>query len=239
MKTRIFLFLLAITLIQCKVDSQSYRGTIKGEGEVIKKEINLDAFQGVALSFAGDVVLTQGSPQKVVIEGQANIIDNIRKVVKDGVWNITNEQNVREAKPVTVYITIPTLKEASLAGSGNIRSTSKFAGLNDLDINVSGSGSITLSGEAKSTDTAISGSGDVSLDGSTQAHDSAMSGSGNVHAEKFTSSSCEVSIAGSGDAEVFVNGPLKTAISGSGDVRYAGDANVTAKVSGSGSVNKM
>jgi hypothetical protein len=239
MKQRLFLFLMAALFLHCTADSQDSRTSIKGEGEVIKKELTLDAFEGVQLSFAGDVVLTQGSPQKVVVEGQSNIIDNIRTTVKGGVWNIGYEKNVREAKPVKVYITMSTLKEASVAGSGNISSTSKFTGLKDLDINVSGSGNVDLDIESQSTDAAVSGSGGVTIKGMTQALDVAISGSGNVHATQLKASSCEVSIAGSGDAEVHVNGDLKASISGSGAVHYSGDANVSAKVAGSGKVTKM
>jgi hypothetical protein len=239
MKTRILLLLLTIVLVQCNLISQDWRGTIKGEGEVVKKEISLDAFEAVGLSFNGNVVLTQGSPQKVVVEAQANIIDNIKREVRGGSWSIGYKENVREAKPVTVYITMPTLKGAAVAGSGNISSTSKFTGLKDLDLDVSGSGNIELSFEAQSADVAISGSGGAELDGMTQSLDIAISGSGNVHATKLKASNCEVSIAGSGDAEVFVNGDLKAAISGSGDVHYTGNANVTAKVAGSGEVTKM
>lgn len=238
MKSKIFLLLVTILLIQCKADSQPF-GSIKGEGDVVKQEITLDAIKGVELSFSGDVVLTQGSPQKIVIEGQANIIDNIKRNVRNGVWDIAFEKNVRDAKPVTVYITMPTLTEASLSGSGHIKGTSTFTGLQEVSINVSGSGDIKLALESQSTDVAISGSGGIQLQGRTQSFDITLSGSGNVNAKDFQSTNCGVSISGSGDATVNVNGDLKTDIAGSGDVHYTGNANVKANIVGSGNVSKL
>lgn len=226
--------------ITAQLSSQSWStGSIKGEGEVVKQEITLPAIDGISLEFSGDVVLTPGSTQKIVIEGQQNIIDNIRREVRDGTWRISFDKNVKDAKPVIVYMTLPTIEDVVLSGSGSIRSTGKFSNLNDLEIAVSGSGDISLEIDAQETDLAISGSGGVKLSGSAKTLEIAISGSGDVNAADLVTSGCEISISGSGDAQVKVNGDLETAISGSGDVHYSGNASVKAKISGSGSVSKL
>lgn len=213
--------------------------SINGEGETVKREISLSDLNAVGLGIAADVILTHGSPQKIVIEGQQNIIDNIRKEVKNGMWNIYYEQNVREAKDVRIYITLDDLRSVSVAGSGHIRGTNRFPGLDDIDLHVSGSGGITLEYEASSSDVALSGSGELDLSGKSKELSIAISGSGEVDATRLEATSCEVSISGSGDASVKASTSLEAAISGSGDVRYMGSPSVTSHVSGSGSVSKV
>jgi hypothetical protein len=206
---------------------------------VVKEEISLDAFHSIGLSFHGNVVLTQGSTQKVTIEAQQNIIDNIKREVKSGKWNIGFEKNVKESKPVTIFITIPTLKGIGVSGSGTLVSTNTFKGLEDLSVAVAGSGTVKLGAEAKSTEVAISGSGEVNLSGTSITLEIAISGSGDVIAQELKTDKCEVHISGSGDARVNVDKSLEAAISGSGDVFYTGSASVSSHVSGSGSVSKI
>jgi cytoskeletal protein CcmA (bactofilin family) len=238
MAQKIFLLLVIGLLIQGQAQAQHW-STIKGEGKVVTQEIKLDPIHGFSLSFNGDVVVTQGSTQKIIIEGQQNIIDNIKRDVHHGHWNIEFDKNVKDAEPVKVTITVPTLDEVGLSGSGSIMSTNRFSGLNDLELSVSGSGDLQFSFEAKNTELNLSGSGEATVDGVTGELEINISGSGNVTAKDLVASDCEIAISGSGDAAVNVNGDLKTAISGSGDVTYKGNASVNASISGSGSVKKM
>lgn len=203
------------------------------------QEIKLEPLTGLNLGFSGDVILTYGSTQKIVMEGQQNILDNIKRDVKNGTWNITFEKNVKNAKNVTVTITLPTLKDVGLSGSGSIHTTNKFTGLDELDIHVSGSGHITLEYEANETDLGLSGSGEINLSGSSKSLSIGISGSGDVTAGKLMTDDCEIHISGSGDASVHADKNLETHISGSGDVSYSGSASVTTRISGSGDVIKI
>ena len=148
-------------------------------------------------------------------------------------------KSVDNAKPVTVYITIPTIEYVGLSGSGSIKSTGKFSGLDEVEMAVTGSGDITMQIEAKETELHITGSGEIELAGTTRSLYVEITGSGDVMTKELVASTCKIQISGSGDAAVYVNGDLETQISGSGDVRYRGNASVTAKISGSGEVTKL
>lgn len=239
MNKSLFLLVVLIAFISNSVVSQSWGTGVNGEGPVVKQEISLASFDGFDLGFSGNVIVTPGPVQKVVVEGQQNIIDLIKLDVKDGMWRIGFSKSVKDAKEVTVYITIPTVKWVALTGSGSIRSTDRFSGLNKLDIAVSGSGDIMFDAAANEINLHLSGSGDIKVMGTTNTLDIAISGSGDVNAASLKSSNCQVHISGSGDADVQVYGDLETSISGSGDVHYKGEANVTARISGSGEVSKM
>jgi hypothetical protein len=227
-------------LIACKSDAQSWsQGTIRGEGEIVKQEIILDQLKGINLGFSGDVILTPGPSQKIELEGQKNIIENIKRDVRNGIWNINFIKNVRDAKEVKVYVTVPSLESVGLAGSGSIHSTGKFTGINTMDIDVSGSGDVMLDYEAQATNLALSGSGKINLKGSSRSLEISISGSGNVNAPDLMTEDCAIHISGSGDASVNASKTLETNISGSGDVSYSGTASVTTRISGSGEVSKI
>ena len=235
-----FLVLIAQLLGYDSLSAQSWsKGSISGEGEIVKQEITLPAFDGIALGFSGDVFLTPGATQKVVIEGQQNIIDNIKRDVENGTWKINFIKNVNNAKEVKVYITIPKVDYVGLFGSGTIESTGKFTGIDQFDVSLSGSGDIRMEYEANETELQISGSGDIALRGNSKSLEISISGSGDVEAADLITGECDVHISGSGDATVHVNGELESQISGSGDVHYKGNASVTARISGSGTVSKL
>jgi hypothetical protein len=228
--------MLAFISAQCQTN---LRGVLRGEGDAVRQVITLPDLKGINLSFAGDVILTQGSTQSIELEGQQNILDNIKREVRDGVWHIYFDKNVREAKPVTVRITLPHLEEVGLSGSGSVKSTNHFRNLNELDINVAGSGEIMLDYDASSTDLHLSGSGQIHLNGISKSLSVSISGSGDVMASDLKTEDCDVTISGSGDASVNASRELDTHISGSGDVRYSGSASVDAHISGTGEVTKM
>ncbi len=215
------------------------QSSIKGEGAIVKKEIQLAAFDGIVLSIDADVILTQGKTQKVVIEGQQNIIDNIKKDVKGDSWKIDYDKNVKGLKEVTIYITMPMIEDIVMSGCGTISTQGSFSGLGDVDIVMSGSGEFNFIMEAEDVDLAMSGSGNVNLSGSGKSFDVAISGSGDIKASTFVVSECDIAISGSGNVMVNVKGDLDVVISGSGDVKYKGDAKVQSRIVGSGNLVKM
>jgi len=213
---------------------------VQGSGDIVKQEITLEKLSGVRLGFSGDIILTQGSTQKIVLEGQQNVLDNIKRDVDDGIWNVNFHKGIRNAKHVRIYITLASLAEVYVSGSGNISTTGTFRNLGELETGVAGSGNINLDVEAGNVEAAISGSGDITLQGTADNLEVMISGSGDVRAVDLRTTNCEVSISGSGDATLYCTSSIESAISGSGDVRYKGDpSKVRAAVNGSGDVKEI
>ncbi len=234
-------FFLALLFQSCVFDSGGWSEGwsltgLSGEGKKVTKELNVDDFDAVGLSISAQVFLTQGVTQSVRIEAQQNIIDNIRTEVEEGKWKIRFDQNVRRHEGITIWITVPTLTEASISGSGDIIGETPFTGLSDFFTGVSGSGNIDLNIEATNVESSISGSGDIRLSGKCQSLNVKISGAGDVTASELYTHVADVKISGSGDVSVNADEKLDVSISGSGDVHYSGNAKVSAKVSGSGDV---
>lgn len=226
-----------ILLFTSSACTQNWSGSgITGEGSKVTKTLDIDNFSGLSLAISADVRIKQGSPQSVKVEGQQNIIDNLKKEVKNGVWKVGFDKNVRKHDQVTIWVTVPSVNELSVSGSGSIIGDSKFSSLGDLSLAISGSGNIKFNSDSKNLEVAISGSGNMDLAGTTGASNMRISGSGDINAFDLTTHSCDVKISGSGDSSVNVSESLDVAIAGSGDVFYKGRPSVRSKVSGSGSV---
>jgi len=230
--------LFAILLIASNATAQNWSSGpgISGKGPKVTQTLDLATFDGLGLTIAADVMIRQGSTQSVKVEAQQNIIDNLKKEVKDGVWKIGFDKNVRKHEPVKIWVTVKDLKDLNISGSGSILGESRFTNLADMSLSISGSGDIRLDADSKQLNVAISGSGNMNLAGTTEGSNMKISGSGDIKAFDLSARTCEVKISGSGNSSVNVSESLEVAIAGSGDVYYKGRPSVRSKVSGSGEV---
>ena len=129
--------------------------------------------------------------------------------------------------------------DVSIAGSGKVTGN-KALNVESLDVGIAGSGGFKAKMvKTNDLDVEIAGSGLVSLGGSANSADYSISGSGRIDAFGLQVPRCDVSITGSGTAYVFVSKVLNADISGSGRVDYRGSATLSKSISGSGRVNKV
>jgi hypothetical protein len=228
------------------------------KGDNVTVTIPVPEFQGVQLDIASNVIIHKGDVQEVKITGAQNIIDNIERNVVDGVWRIKFDDCVRKEGDLSIEITIPELKEATIAGSGSITGTDTFVGAENLKVSIAGSGSISLLANATHVETSIAGSGDInlytqaqdvhtSIAGSGDTHlrglagslDAEIAGSGSIFAFDLFAQSGSIKISGSGNCEINAAQNLNVTITGSGNVRYKGTPTINVTTTGSGTVQHV
>ncbi|MEH0158348.1 head GIN domain-containing protein [Limibacter armeniacum] len=227
--------LFALFLISCD------NSGIVGEGEIKIRSVELpDKIEGIKFYNSADVYLVQSAVQDVILEGQDNILDNLKLNVKDNVLEVDEERNVRQHDVLRIYISMETLKQISLFGSGTIRTENTFEGLERIVIRLSGSGNIEAEMESEKTEVRLSGSGKVALEGRTTEATLELSGSGNIDAESYLCEKVQADISGSGNIKVAVERYLDVDITGSGSVYYRGTPEtVSTHIEGSGNVKKF
>lgn len=208
-----------------------------------KKETRkIGSFNYVSLGISGDLIITQGKSTSLVLEGDADDLEDIETYVKDGKLKIRRESNNwfgSSMDKVKIHVTLVDFEGASVSGSGSITNSNNLKG-DDVDLSVSGSGSIHIYVECKTIDSHISGSGEIDLEGKVDALDLHISGSGDLNSLAMEANRLEAHISGSGSAKVKVKDEIDAHISGSGRIRYEGDpAKIREKVSGSGSVKSL
>jgi hypothetical protein len=209
---------------------------IKGEGPVVSQDFDLPLFWGIAQSIDANVILSEGDVQSVRVEGQQNIINNLKQTVSNGVWNLDYHDNVRTHAGLTIYITSPNIDYLTVSGSGNIESTNTFTDTTNVYLNISGSGNISLRTNAWQVQSIISGSGNINISGWAINHSATISGSGSVRAFDLITENTNVTISGSGIAQVYASDYLNVTISGSGSVFYRGNPQINVNITGSGAL---
>lgn len=203
---------------------------------------HLSGFHAIDASGSFDIYVTQGSTESVKVDAPDDAIKNVMTDVRGGTLRIYSKEhfswkNIFNNKKVMVYVTVKSIDNINLSGSGNV--TFKD-GLNSTDIrlHISGSGNVQGKLTARSVDASISGSGNLKLSGNTENQNVSVSGSGNYSARDLNSSKTDVSMSGSGNAAVYASNTLNAHVSGSGGVHYGGNPkNVSKSKSGSGSIS--
>ncbi|UYZ61986.1 head GIN domain-containing protein [Hymenobacter weizhouensis] len=209
----------------------------------VRETRSVGSFTSVGLAGSMKVVVRQGSPQKVEVEGEAEDVAHVETTVDNNRLRInTKRQNgtwgYRYKGPITVYVTLPTVRSLAVSGSGSLQAPEALQA-DDLDLAVSGSGSINLARvTATSISSALSGSGSIEASGAAPQHNISVSGSGGVKAPKLESKTCSISISGSGNCQVRATELLKASIMGSGNVYVSGNPQVKSSVMGSGRVRQ-
>lgn len=192
--------------------------TERGSGEMVTQTREVGAFTRIESDGAFDITVRFGSPQKVTITFDDNLIDMIETKVHGRTLDLTSEGSWSSRENCKVEITVASLDAISCSGSGEIEIIDMKQ--DEFEYEQSGSGSFTASGTCV----------DLVVE---------ISGSGAIHTRELAAENVSVSISGSGDAEVFAKQSLDAEVSGSGSIAYYGSPEqVTSNVSGSGRITK-
>ncbi|HEX6225263.1 MAG TPA: head GIN domain-containing protein [Chryseolinea sp.] len=207
-----------------------------------KETRDVGTFTKISFRVPGKLYLRQGSPQKVVIEGRKDILEEIETDVEGSRLVIEkegNDWNWGSDDRINVYITVKDIEGLNVGGSGDLIGETKIV-TDDISLNVSGSGSMKVEVEASGDmESDVSGSGDIELDGKCKNFNSDVSGSGKVMMSLIASGNAEFGVSGSGKIEASGSASrVRTSISGSGKV-LAGNLETNScevRITGSGDV---
>lgn len=218
--------------------------TIKGNGKIVTREVNVNGFDKIILSVPATINFIQGENFSCSITIDENLLDYYSfKVVGDCLF--IRQLPTKDGKPLVSFnfgekevnlpfykypkldftkfvidITAPRLEDVKVNGSGSFNIVSDFSDVK-LDVDVVGSGSFVANKllNINKLDIVVAGSGYVQL--------------AQVEAQE-----AEATINGSGD--VSLNGvfsELDFEVAGSGNIKMTGNAVMAkAKIAGSGSI---
>jgi hypothetical protein len=203
----------------------------------VKESRSVSSFNKISLAMSGDVYISQGDRQSVEVEAAKDVMDIIETEIHGETLVVkTRNGNWRNLGDVNVYITVPKINGLQVSGSGEMVCQTPVV-TEEIDIEVSGSGDVTVSQLASAVISAtITGSGNIKLAGSNDKAelDVEITGSGSIKADELSVANAEVTITGSGSARVHVVKELETNITGSGSVHYKGNPIINANSTGSG-----
>jgi hypothetical protein len=169
------------------------------------------SFTGIEVLNSAKIILSSGSPQEVRVEGEGSTAGT-KLNVEDNTLRI----NGLSAK---IYIRIPSLEKIDIKGSASVTADSVFT-TDNLTINISGNGKVTMPIAVNNLSSHISGIGKLNLSGTVNQLTLNVSGSAKLNAPDLQVKKCETNISGIAKCTANVTDELELNISGSGSFYY-------------------
>lgn len=212
-------FLVAIGMMFLFSCDELLNENFVGKGPKVKRTLKVESFNGLIVANAMSVFIQQGAEQKVVIEGNANILDKIDAKSEGGRLEIQLEKGNYKNCDVNIYITIPSINYIAGSGATSIE-LAHFDKLNKLELDFSGATEFTAVGKQTNVSK-------LKVD---------ISGAGEIKAFQLKCKKIDIDLSGASECELNATESLNLDISGASEVRYLGKPKVTQDISGSSTV---
>ena len=225
---------------------------IIGEGPVNTENIDIQEIKGVSIDIPATVYISRGDVQVVRIEAQQNILENIHVAYRNNLIHLNFIDPVLRCEPIEVHVTLASLLEVSISGEATVVSDSVFVCGNELLVNISGAGKVSLKAHAAMPVLNISGAGVIDLEGNsanlianvsgaglirlhnglTQKSLLRVSGAGKVESDDFGMNHCTVESTGKARVHVKVFETLNVKIEGDSQVFFTGHPSIVSQIKG-------
>jgi hypothetical protein len=210
-------------------------------GPSVSRNFQVGAFDRIEVAGPYQVSVTTGSAPSVRATGPDNAIDRMVVEVDGGKLKIHPRKKSMsfgwsKSHKVVLQVTVPSLRGAEIAGSGDI--TVDKVSVDHFAAGIAGSGALKLGEvQVQSLALGIAGSGGAQLgQGKAARVEYEIAGSGDIDGSDLAAEQASVSIAGSGNVVANASATADVDIAGSGDVRVRGGAKCNVSKHGSGNV---
>jgi hypothetical protein len=207
--------------------------------DVTRESRQVSGFDRVVLRAVGDLSISQGDSESLVVEAEARLLPQIRTEVRDRTLTIDIAgRGFSTREPVRYLLRLRKLSGLEVAGSGN--ATSAPLAAQRLQLVSSGSGSVRMAAiEADTLSVELTGAGDVAVGGGKVAvQEVRVDGSAQYDARALRARDTRVTVDGSGQAMLAAERTLAATIRGAGSLVYRGDPVVTRTIEGAGSIER-
>ncbi len=211
---------------------------IRGNGDVVKEERNLSGFDALEASTGIEVLVTQDSTEKVVVETDSNIQKILKTKVENGTLKIYLEEGVLHTRQLRVFVTLKQLRSVNTSSGAHVNTENKITA-EKLKINSSSGSGVKMEVSAdhltaesssgsniKITGTAASFNGDSSsgsgIDASgLTAEKGTLSGSSGSHIKAQITKEIKANASSGASISITGNPPVRdTDSSSGGSVRF-------------------
>jgi hypothetical protein len=191
---------------------------IKGSGKVISQPRTVGDFTAIDLDSIGTLTVDRTGNYSLTVTTDDNLQSVVTSEVKNGTL-VLSESGCHNCSPTKIAfkVTVGDLRKIDMPSTG----AASIANLNEPSFvaDISGTGSLTLSGKTEL----------LKLD---------LSGTGSCDAHDLTVERATVDVDGTGSARVNATVELDGKVSGTGSIRYSGSPKVSKHISGIGSIER-
>lgn len=228
--------LLTFTAVSCQINLNR----VNGNGNVVTEERNVREFDRVKGSAGLQVILTEGTENKVVVEADENLMEIIETYVDDGMLRIGVDGNIGRSSSKRVYVTYKTSLNEVRASSGSHVIVKNEIKSEDLTLDASSGAMLEASVFSKNLYLEASSGANVDVTGKAKDVRSKASSGAYINAENLLSATCNARASSGGHIKVNVKDNLEAKASSGGQIDYYGDPSVKSSSKNfSGDVRKM
>ena len=201
------------------VNTGNISGCVQGSGSAKEENRSLPAFHALEVAGAYTVRIVCQKDQRVEISADDNLLPLILTEVQDGTLRVTSKKSICASAPMTLTMTVDTLDLIRSSGANEFHVQNLKGGA--LEVELSGSSSMTL-------------------DGSVEEFRAKIDGASGLVAGQLKANQVAVAISGAGSAEVHASKRLQGDISGVGSIRYTGQpGEVVRNITGWGDITPV
>ncbi len=231
---KIFIVLLSLPVVLTQFSCNS---CIEEEGKITTEKYYFDKFDELEINMTGTVYIHQSKEHYVSVKIGKNHRQYLEVAGSGNKLKITADKCLKNNIIPEIHIYAQNFEEINVSGSAKVKTVKEIKG-DDIEISVSGSGTVELELDYKKIETEIDGSGDLILRGRAEKHNLSVDGSGDLSAYALITEKTNATVKGSGNCKVFATEKLTAKVKGSGDLKYKGKPKkVDTDISGSGSIN--
>ncbi len=141
LKTIIILTLITLTFLGCdnsNITGEDEGRKIVGVGDRVTQTVSLPSFSSISNTIPASINVTVGSPQKIVLKAQQNVLDEMVLEIEDFELRLNFEEDVTgiASSGIEVDITVAEINRITSSGVGNILLSGPKQ--NEITINISG-----------------------------------------------------------------------------------------------------
>ncbi len=206
-----------------------------------KQDRPVKNFNKIEVSGGFNVILTQGTVEKLTIVADDDILPKIITEVRGGTLIIRLENNTwnKNTKNLTAELTFIHLDGIDVSGAVKITGTNPMK-FSKLKIEGSGASKIDLNLTATRLDCNFSGASEITLKGNAPEFEVDLSGASNLEALDFLTRKCNIECSGASDARVYATESLNVEGSGASKITYTGNpSNLDSDMSGASKISKI
>lgn len=215
--------------------------------KVISEEKSITGVRRIILREYGHLFISQGSEESLRIEGQDALTRMVKTEVRNGEllidldggwWDKTwgALSSTLEGKPLKYYITVKHLEGLFITGVARVKADGLQ--VENFQLILKGAGEVILSNiQAKRLDIELPGTGVISLSGKAKEQNVYLQGAGSYDAPRLETENTNLKLHGVGKAVVWATKTLNAHVDGVGSIEYYGSPEVRRSVSGLGMIS--
>jgi hypothetical protein len=213
--------LMAMWLTVFALTADSCFAHVRGNGKVVKEERNISGFDAITVSNGIDVLISQDTFEKVVVEADENIQKILKTEVKEGKLKIYLDESVYNAEKMKVWVTLKQLKSLEGNSGADVRSTGRI-NAESLKINASSGSDVKMEVNCGQLMLDSSSGSDLTVSGIAALLKASASSGSDLNAAKLVAEKGEVSASSGSDLDATVTKEVKAHASSGADVTVYG-----------------